>query len=283
MEEKLTTLQTFINTAVEFLVNYSFQIIGALIIIVAGVLASNWASNFLFKTFQKNNLDITLSKFLAGVIKVLLLSFVFLIALGNFGITIAPFIAALGALSFGASMAIQGPLSNYGAGVSIIMSRPFVVGDTITVCGVSGLVKEVKLACTTLTDEDGIKITIPNKQIVGEILHNSSVNRIVEATIGIKYENDPETAIRVIRETLGRFPEVVKQPAAQVGLQEWGDSSLDIGLRYWIPTSKYFQTLYAVNLALHKDLAAAGIEMPYPQREVRILSQPQNSPSSFNR
>jgi small conductance mechanosensitive channel len=97
--------------------------------------------------------------------------------MGKFGISIAPFIAALGALAFGASFALQGPLSNYGAGLMIIIARPFVVGDTITVKNVSGIVEEVTLATTILTTEDGEKITIPNKHIVGEILNNSFANR----------------------------------------------------------------------------------------------------------
>ncbi|HOW88569.1 MAG TPA: mechanosensitive ion channel family protein, partial [Candidatus Omnitrophota bacterium] len=187
-------------------------------------------------------------------------------------ITITPLVAALSAAAFGLTFAIQGPLSNYGAGLAIILGRPFVVGNTIQVKGQAGIVKEVTLACTVLTDEDGVKITIPNKHIVGEIIHNSFQYKIVENMVGISYGDDPEKAIQVIERTIMSFNEVAKEPKPQVGLQEFGESSLNIGCRYWIPMTKYFQTLCAVNLAIHKALAAAKIAIPFPQRDLHIVS-----------
>ena len=272
MEKEITALQKFINTAVEFLTNYSFQVLGAIIVLVAGHFIGRWVEGIVLKLCEKQKLDVTLSKFLAGCTKLAILAFAILIALGKFGITIAPFIAMLGAGAFGVSMALQGPLSNYGAGLSIIWGHPFVVGDTIVVTGQSGIVQEVTLSSTILTDEDGVKITIPNKQIVGEIIHNSFKYKIVENRIGVSYSDDPEMAIQVIQKTIAGFSEVAETPKPQVGLQEFGDSSLNIGCRYWIPTAKYFQTLCAINLAIHKALAKANLTMPFPQREVRILS-----------
>ncbi len=273
IEKELTVIQDLVKTLMTFFVNYSFQVIGALIILVAGLFAANWAARFLRGAFEKKQMDITLAKFVTGIVRGLVLGFAVIIALGKFGITIAPFVAALGALAFGASMAIQGPLSNYGAGISIILSRPFVVGNTISVAGVSGLVEEVKLTYTLLRDEDGVRITIPSKDIVGQIVHNSFGYKIVEAVIGVSYSDDPEKAIRVVRETLARFETVAKDPPAQVGIQAFADSAVNIGFRYWVPTTKYFQTLYAVNLSLYKAIQAAGITIPFPQREVRMLSQ----------
>lgn len=139
------------------------------------------------------------------------------------------------------------------------------------------IVQEVKLACTILTDEDGITITIPNKQIVGEILHNSKANKIVESIIGISYSSSPDTAIAVIQDTLKQFSDVTTTPKPQIGIQEFGESSVNIGVRYWIPTIKYYSVSYAVNLAIYKNLQKAGIEIPFPQRDVRIISQPVNA------
>ncbi|MEA3280659.1 MAG: mechanosensitive ion channel family protein [Thermodesulfobacteriota bacterium] len=277
MEEELTAIQKLIDTAIEFCVNYSFQVLGAIIILILGVVASNWVARILLSLFEKKKLDITLSRFLAGMAKILVLVFVILIALGKFGITIAPFIAALGALAFGASFALQGPLSNYGAGLTIILTRPFVVGNTITVANVSGVVEEVKLACTILTNEDGVKITIPNKHIVGEVLHNSLENKIVESVIGISYESDPEKAVEQVRQILGKFEEVQQTPRPQVGIQEFADSSINIGYRYWVPTAKYFQVSYKVNSAVYKALQEADINIPFPQRDVHIISQPRQT------
>ena len=246
---------------------------GALIVLVVGVLIANWVAKLLMALFAKNKLDITLAKFTAGAVRILILAFALLIALGKFGITIAPFVAAIGALAFGASFAIQGPLSNYGAELSIILSRPFVVGNTITVAGISGVVNEVKLACTILSDEDGVRITIPNKEIVGQILHNSYANKIVESMVGVSYSDDAEKAIKVVLDAINRFPEVCQKPGPQAGIQEFGDSSVNIGYRYWIPTAKYFQLMTAVNLAIYKTLQRDGLTMPYPQMEVRMVKE----------
>lgn len=272
MEEQIGALQKLINTAIEFLVNYSFQVVGAIIVLVVGVLIARWVGSLLLASFQKKQVDVTLSKFTVSCISAVIIGFAVIIALGKFGITIAPFIAALGALAFGASMAIQGPLSNYGAGISIILSRPFVVGNTVSVAGVNGVVEEVKLACTVLTDEDGTKITIPNKEIVGQILHNSFENRIVEAKIGVSYSSDTDKAAEVIRKVLSEVEGVAQSPRPQIGIQEFADSSINIGYRYWAPTKKYYQILFEVNRRIFKRFAEANIAIPFPQREVRVLS-----------
>jgi small conductance mechanosensitive channel len=280
MQEEIKTVQKLVNMIIDFFVNYSFQVIGAILVLIIGVLVARSVASFLFKLFERKDLDVTLSKFTAAAVKGIIIGFAIIIALGKFGITIAPFIAALAAMAFGASFAIQAPLANYGAGLVIILTRPFVVGNTITVTGVSGVVEEVTLGATTLTDEDGVKITIPNKHIVGEIIHNSQEKRIVEEIVGISYDSDPEKAIQIIKEVLDEFHEISKEPQPRVGIQKFGDSSIDIGLRYWIPSQKYFQTLYQVNLSVYKQLKAKDIEIPFPQRDVHIVSRSQNGPST---
>ncbi|MBW1941310.1 MAG: mechanosensitive ion channel family protein [Deltaproteobacteria bacterium] len=272
MEEEIQALETVLNTIIDFFVNYSFQVAGAILILIIGLIVARYAASVVLKLLERKDLDVTLSKFIAGTIKGAILVFVIIVALGKFGITVAPLIAAVTALAFGASFAIQGPLSNYGAGISIILSRPFVVGDTIRVKGVSGVVEEVKLATTILTDEDGVRITIPNKHIVGEIIHNSADWKIVEEIVGIGYGSDPEKAVDIIEKILGRFDDISKDPAPLIGIQEFADSSINIGLRFLVPTKQYFQTLYNVNIAIFKEFKENNIEIPFPQRDVHIIS-----------
>ncbi len=274
MENSLSTLEKIANTVIEAVVRYGFQVLGALIILMVGFFIAERISRFLVSVAEKKKLDVTLTGFLAGCAKTLVLCFAIIIALGKFGISIAPFVAALSAMAFGASFAIQGPLSNYGAGLSIILTRPFVVGDTIAVAGVSGVVEKVTLAATLLAGANGVKITIPNKDIVGQIIHNSKEYSTVEGVVGVSYENSPEEAVRVIRETLLQFPEVARDPAPQVGLAAFGDSSLTIEYRCWVPTQSLRSTLHKANLAIHQALQQAAIAIPFPQREVRFLGQP---------
>ena len=146
MKEEIETIEKLFNVIIEFTVNYGFQVFGAIVIIIIGVIVARWLSKVVIKLCEKRKMDITLSKFLGNFVKIFVLVFVIIIAMGKFGISIAPFIALLGALAFGASFALQGPLSNYGAGLTIILARSFVVGVTITVMTVSGLVAEVTLA-----------------------------------------------------------------------------------------------------------------------------------------
>lgn len=273
MQQELETLQQFTTLVVEFLVKYSFQIIGAIIILLVGIRLAGWLGRFVSKFCEKHNIDITLSRFLGNFIKVLVITFVIIITIGKFGISIAPFIAALGALAFGSSFAIQGPLSNYGAGISIILTQPFKVGNTISVKGVSGVVEEIHLAATVLTTEDNEVITIPNKHIVGEILLNSFANKIVETTVGISYDDDPDKAISVLKEVLAEILEISLEPPLQIGIAEFADSAINISLRYWVPTKKYFQIQFQVNQKIHRALIEASIHIPFPQRDVHLVNK----------
>jgi small conductance mechanosensitive channel len=272
MEEEIKTAQRLMDFVIQFVVNYSFQILGAILVLIIGYWVAKWAGRMLLRLMEKKHMDVTLSKFIVGIAKLVIFAFAFIVAMGKFGITISPFIAALGAIGFGGALAFQGVLSNLVAGFTIILTRPFVVGNTIAVAGVSGLVQEVKLSATTLVDEDGVKITVPNRHIVGQVLHNSAENKIVEGSVGIGYDSEFEKAMQTIRQILEGFAQVVKEPAPQIGIQKFGDSAVEVAYRYWVPTLRYFQAAYAVNLAVFKALQEAGIEIPFPRREIRIVS-----------
>lgn len=270
MEQQLEALHTIANRAITFLVDYSFQVVGAVIILIGGFLLGNWVATAVGKLCEKRGIDVTLSHFLSSFAKIVVIAFAVIIALSKFGITIAPFIAAIGAAAFGATYALQGPLSNYGAGLAIILGRTFLVGDTITVAGVFGVVETITLAHTTLLTEDGVKITVPNKHIVGEILHNSGEFRIVESSVGISYSADPARAIEVIGQALAAFPQLQNGPAPQVGIEAFQDSAVAIGYRYWAPTQRYIETMHGVNLAVYQALGRAGISIPFPQRVITV-------------
>ena len=277
-QELFTLLRKAADLAVEFIVKYSFQVLGAIVILLVGMKLAQWLSQLFVRICQKRKVDVTLTRFAAGLLRGTVIAFALIIALEKFGITIAPFIAAIGALAFGGSFAIQGPLSNFAAGLSIVLGKPFSVGDTINVIGVSGVVEEIKLGYTILSTEDGERITIPNKHIVGEVIRNSKEHQMIESVVGVSYGNDPERAIQLIQQVLKRFPQVASQPAAQVGIREFGDSSINLGLRYWVPTRQRFQMLYAVNLALFKALGQAGVTIPFPQRDLHIVANADGSP-----
>ena len=273
MDKELQTLQKFYTIVIEFLTNYSFQLLGALIIVILGWFAAKYVYVLLMRLFERNHFDSTLAKFIASLVKVLVFTAMIVIALGKVGISIAPFVAAIGAVSLTAGLALQGSVSNYAAGVLLIINRPFKVGDTLSVAGVYGVVEEIKLAYTVLRNEDEELITIPNKKMIGDVLVNSFAFRVVESTIGVSYDEDPAKAIAVIKEVLASFNDVSHEHKAVVGIAKFGDSAIEIGLRYWVPTKSFFKVQYEINLALYNALHVNNICIPYPQREVRILGE----------
>jgi len=273
MLDEINAAERYMDLLVEFGVKYGFQVLAAVITLIIGLIVARWLARLVVRVCEKRNLDVTLSRFLGNVVKLIIIGFVMIMTLGKLGIAITPLIAALGAVAFGSSLALSGLLSNYGAGLTIIVSRPFVVGNTIKVKGVSGVVEEIGLGATQLSNEDGEEITIPNRHIVGEILTNSFENKVVEMTIGISYNDDCQQATRIIREALKKIPAIVDSPAPQIGIQEFADSSVNIGMRYWVPTKQYFQTLYQANLAVFTALNEAGITIPFPQRDIHMVPE----------
>jgi len=272
LQQEMQKLSALYDVVIEFVVNYSFQILGAILVLAIGMFLANRLSRKVQKILLGREFDITLSRFLANVLRVIIIAMVVVIVLNKLGINITPMVAAIGALSLGAGLAIQGLLTNYSAGLNIIVTRPYVVGDTITMLGVTGIVKEVRMAATILTNEDDEIISIPNRHVIGEIITNSKESRVVELEIGIAYNSDVEKACAVIAQTLAELEGNDSRPA-QIGVDNFADSAVVLGVRFWTPTDQYFQQKYKSNLAIFNALKSNGIEIPFPQREVKILNQ----------
>ena len=183
-----------------------------------------------------------------------------------------PFIAAIGAISLGAGLALQGLLSNYAAGFNIVLTRPFVVGDTIKVQGVTGVVKEVLLAYTYLYDEDGVLISIPNKHIVGEVIHNSRHDSLLELSVGISYDHDPLEVIKLLSPIINKLDIISEQKKPQIGIEEFADSAIVISIRLWTPTINFYASKYKANEVIYQSLTDANIKIPYPQRDLHIIN-----------
>ncbi len=230
-------------------------------------------SNLILKFCGKRSIDITLARFFAGFAKTLIIVFAVVMALSKAGIPITPFVAVIGASAFGLSLAVQGPISNYGSGVVLIVTRPFKVGDTLTLNGLCGVVDSVNLGNTQLLNEDEERITIPNRKVLGEIFINSNTYKVVEAEVGIAYASDPEQAIQVITEAVKSIEGIDASREPDVGIEAFEDSSINIGYRVWVPTASYHRMRYALNLAVHKALQKTAIEIPFPQRDVHLIDQ----------
>jgi len=271
VKEDLQEMGKYYEMVIEFFVSYSMQIVGALIILVLGIIVSKYVHKGVLRLLLKHSFDETLSQFLANFVRVLIIVMAAVIALGKLGISIAPFIAAVGALSLTAGLALQGSVSNFAAGVVLVATKPFKIGDTITIHDVYGEVQEIKLAYTLLVNEDREEITIPNKYMIGDVLVNSFEFRVVEGSVGIAYDSNVDDAIESIKDILANHNELDKMNEAIVGIENFGDSSINIAYRYWVPTKSFFKTQYDVNLKIMQSFREKEIVIPFPQREIKII------------
>ena len=270
LKAEIDQVANIYNIIIDFFTNYSFQLVGALIIFILGYMFAGKVSKFVLRLCQRHELDITLSQFLASTTKMLIVIMITIISLGKLGISVTPFIAAIGAVSLGAGLALQGLLANYAAGFNIIIIRPFVVGDTISVQGVTGVVEEVLLAYTVLKNEDDVSITIPNKHIVGEILHNSKHDSLLELKVGISYNHNPLEVVKLLERTVLSLGFVGEDRKLQAGIDDFSDSAITIAIRLWTPTVNLYATKYKAYAAIYTALDEANITIPFPQRDVHI-------------
>jgi small conductance mechanosensitive channel len=271
LAEEFDQAQLVYNKLTQFFVDYTMQVIGAIIILIIGFILARSVSRWLIKLLVAKQVDITMSQLLGSISYFAILFCFVVIALGKFGISITPFVAALGAFTLGAGLAVQGIVSNYGAGFSIILSRPFVVGNTLSVQGVAGVVDEIRLAYTVLATEDGEKITIPNREIVGQILENSFEFKLVETVITLPLDADVVHAIDVLKKALITLEAVAQEPPSQVGIDDFSSNGIKVGIRCLVPTVRYFDAKYRVNGEIYRVLTEQKIALGVPRHEIQLL------------
>ncbi len=270
MDKEMQEAGRFYTIIVDFFANYSLQILGAAIILLIGIKLSTYVQKAVLRVLLKNNIDETFSEFAANFVRILVVVMVVVLALGKLGISVAPFIAAIGALSLTAGLALQGAVGNFAAGVVLVVTKPFKVGDTLTVKGIYGEVQEIKLSYTLLLNEDKEQITIPNKYMIGDILVNSFAYRIVEGDVGIAYDADIVKAVEAIKEVICNNKKVNVAQEPIVGVAKFGESVIEIGYRYWVPTKSFYKTQFEINLHILDALKNCKIAIPFPQREIHI-------------
>jgi small conductance mechanosensitive channel len=185
-------------------------------------------------------------------------------------------VAAVGVAGVGIGLAFQGVLGNIVAGLSIIITKPFRVGEYIELAGVHGQVTTIELFSTTLIQLDQSRVVIPNRKIVGEILHNFGAVRQLTLTVGVSYGANLTQVIAVAREVVAANPRVLKQPAPVVGVGELAASSVALVIQPWVAVADVVPAKAELYLAIVERFRASNIEIPFPLQEVRLLqvSQP---------
>jgi len=269
--EQIETAKKLVDMIMEFFVKYSFQVLGGIIVIVIGLIIASYIAKLVGKLLEKKKVDVTVTKFIVGTVKLMIMTFAVIVAIGKFGIDIAPLIAGVSVAGFGLSFAMQGPLSNYAAGATLIFTKPFKVGDIIEVAGVMGEVLDMKLPRTELKEVDGNTVIIPNKHIIGEIIQNFSEHKLLDVKVGVSYSADVNKAIDIVKGVIAREDRIAKAP--HVGISGFGDSSVDIYARVFCKQDDYWAVMFEVNKDIFDAFKEKGIEIPFPQRDVHIIEK----------
>jgi small conductance mechanosensitive channel len=195
-----------------------------------------------------------------------------LIGLSQIGFSLGPLLAGMGVVGFVVGFALQDTLSNFAAGMLILIYRPFDVDDVIEAGGVSGLVSEMSLVNTTFLTFDNQTIIVPNSKIWGDVIKNVTAQTVrrIDLIFGIAYSDDIEKAEKVMAEVVAAHPAVLDDPATMIRLHELGDSSVNFIVRPWVNKDDYWETFWDLNRAMKMRFDAEGISIPFPQRDVHL-------------
>jgi small conductance mechanosensitive channel len=256
---------------IEYAIRYGFQVLGALIVFAVGALIARWVGNLMQQWLQRQDMEPPVRMLLVRVVQIAILLFTAMAALGQLGVQIAPLLAGIGVAGLGVGLALQGVLSNVVAGLSIIFTKPYRVGEHISLLGVHGDVATIDLFSTVLIHPDRSRIVIPNRKVVGEILHNFGTIRQLQMNVGVSYQTNLSEALAIMREILADNPRVLKDPVPAVGISQLGDSAITIAIGPWTSVANYGPAQGELNQAIIERFREARIEIPFPQHEVRLL------------
>lgn len=270
MDVTQTELNRYVDMAIQYGAEYGIKVIGAIAIFVIGKWVAKKLSGLIKKLMERGELDTTLSAFIASLIDILLMVVVVLAAINNLGIDTTSFIAILGAAGLAVGLALQGTFGNIGAGVILILFRPFEVGNFVSVAGESGTVEAITLFNTTLLTPDNKVILIPNSAVAAGNITNFSKKeeRRVDFVFGIGYGDDLKLAKATLQEIIDADTRILKDPESFIGVGELADSSVNFTVRVWVKAEDYwgvhFDTIEKVKLTFDEK----GISIPYPQMDI---------------
>jgi small conductance mechanosensitive channel len=265
---------------VEQLTGYAGNLLSGLVIIILGFWFSGRISSIIRTRLSRiKSVDATLSPVIASVIRYVILLIAFVAGLGSFGIETTSIIAVIGAAGLAVGLALQGTLSNVAAGVMLLFLRPFKVGDWMETGSVSGTVIEIGLFSTIINTFDNIYISVPNSSIWGSIIINHSKynTRRMDLDIGISYETDLDYAEQTLM-ALVSDDRVLAEPAPQFLVVAYADSAITVRLRLYANVDTYFPLYWDMMRQIKPALDNAGISIPYPQRDVRLIDPSTASP-----
>jgi small conductance mechanosensitive channel len=272
MTNQLENIEQLKKAAIDIGKNYGPKVFVAIVILVAGFFAARWAGRFFARSLNKMNLEPPVRMLLLRLIRLLVMALFVLMALTNLDINLLPLIAGLSVAGAGIALAMQGVLGNLAAGLTILITKPFRVEEYIQLQGVEGQVTAIELFATTLVHADKSRVVIPNRKIVGEILHNYGKIRQLDLTVGVAYGTNMSEALLVIGQMLKTNSRVLKEIEPVVGISSLGSSSIDIAVRPWVAVADFGPAGAEIYRSIVAEFNARKIEIPFRQIDVRLLN-----------
>ena len=253
---------------------YALPIFWAILILVIGRILARIVSRMIASTMKKSNVDATLIGFVSNMVYFALIAFVVIAAMSALGIETTSFAAVIAAAGLAIGLSLQSSLSNFAAGVILILLRPFKAGDFVEAGGVSGIIEEVQIFSTKIRSGDNKQIIVPNGAITGGNIVNYSTKetRRIDMVIGVGYNDDLKKVRSVLEAILAAEERVLKDPEPTIGLLELGESSVNFAVRPWVKTGDYWPVLFDLQEKIKLTFDAEGISIPFPQRDLHIIS-----------
>ncbi len=250
----------------------AINVVTAIAIFYFGRMVVSLAVRGLRKVMEKQGVEKTLETFVTNLVRMALLVLVIVAAIGALGVETTSFIAIFGAAGLAVGLALQGSLSNFAAGVLIVLFRPYRVGDFVEAAGISGTVEQVQILTTVLRTGDNKRVIVPNGQIMDSIITNYSANdtRRVDLVIGVSYDDDIDKVRNTIRAVVDADERILKEPETTIAVLQLADSSVNFAVRPWVRTADYWPVLFGLTEAIKKRFDAEGISIPFPQQDVHL-------------
>ncbi|MDX1515964.1 MAG: mechanosensitive ion channel [Woeseiaceae bacterium] len=253
-------------------IDFAIDVAIALVIIIVGRIVVGIVVGGIRAAMRKNSVEKTLETFLCNLIRWLLMVVVVIAAIAQLGIQTTSFIAVFGAAGLAIGLALQGSLSNFAAGVLIVLFRPYKVGDWVEAAGVSGSVEQVQILTTILKTGDNRRVVVPNSQIMNSVITNYSANdtRRIDLVIGVSYDDDLDKTRKTLEDILAAEDRILDEPAPQIAVSELADNSVNFVVRPWVNTPDYWGVRFDLVEKIKKRFDAEGISFPFPQRDVHL-------------
>jgi small conductance mechanosensitive channel len=277
MNDQAATIYHAKDTLIDLLIRFGPRLLTAIVILLLGLAVSRAISRWLSGALNRRDLEPPIRLLLTRLVWLACIAMFVIMALQNLGVELLPLIAGLGVAGAGVALATQGVLSNVVAGLTIIFAKPFRVGEYIAIAGAEGVVQTITLFSTTLGHIDRSHVVVPNRKIVGEILHNYGRIRQLEVTVGVAYDTDLNVPLGLIQQLLAGNPRVLQDPAPVVQAVQFGASAVNIAIKPWVMVEDQVTVPGELHAAVLAAFREQGVSMPFPQREVRLLGAP--SPS----